>query len=157
MGFYPVMTDTTMQIHPHAAAPWGNRCSFPRFCSILPALAPLYQPRVVSDFWPWAQGHTDENLFWMGIWAWSPNHTLPRWPKAWHQALSLSAEMKPLPVTQPHTNKASATGLLSFNTCLSKYLWRLFFSDSSIGTLIFYIYIYICWEDKRRTKSRFWP
>lgn len=117
MGFYPVRMDTTMQIHPHAAAPWGNRCSSPRFYSILPALAPLYQPRVVSDFWPWAQGKTDENLFWMGTWAWSPNHTLPRWPNARCQALSLSAEMKPLPVTQPHTNKASATGLLSFNNC----------------------------------------
>lgn len=86
----------------------------------------------------------DENPFGMGTWASSPNHTFPRWPNAQCQALSPCAERKPLPVTQPHTNQTTATGLLSFNTCLSKYIWGFLFSDNSIWTLgIFFLYLFV--------------
>lgn len=84
-----------------------------------------------------------ENSFGMGTWAQSPNHTFPRWQDVWCQAFSLSAEIKPLPVTQPYTNQTTATGLLSFNTCLSKYIWGLLFSDTSIRTLGIFLSIYL--------------
>lgn len=169
MGFSPVMMDTTVQLHSHAAPPWGNRCSSSRFCWILPALYGVSQctwytwlkPQIFCVFEgdgsitltkssvrdlavsTVSHGCHMENSFGMGTWAQSPNHTFPRWQDVWCQAFSLSAEIKPLPVTQPHTNQTTATGLLSFNTYLSKYIWGLLFSDTSIRTLGIFFSIYL--------------
>lgn len=163
-----------MQLHSHAASPWGNRHSSPRFCCILPALygnwrSPMEShsalgacdpsPRFLCFWRRWLhytnQEHcqspgSEHSATWMKIpLGCEPEHGFLITPSPEGQMLnarpflSMQKLNHSFPVTQPHTNQTTATGLLLFNTCLSKYIWGLLLSDSSIWTLGIFFYIYL--------------